>query len=159
MNGGDLQGVADRIRRELKDLERVVNRIAKGWEFAVRGEDDIYMDSVAFNLHGFYTGLERIFSVIAEYLDGRLPQGAFWHQQLLEQMTTANPPFRPAVLSLSVGERLNDFRGFRHVVRNVYYYRLDPKRIERLVNATPGLYAQLSAELLAFAAFLEARQP
>ena len=159
MSEGDLIRVADRIRRELTELERVVNRIDKGWKLAKNRDDDIYVDSVAYNLQGFYSGLERTFSVITKHLDGNLPQGDSWHLQLLEQMTTAKPPYRPAVISQSVGEALNDYRGFPHVARNVYYHRLDPKRIGELVKRIPKLYSQVKAELSAFAAFLEARQP
>ena len=60
-----LRQLADRIRSELDDLERVTNRIGEGWQRALRVADDYYLDGVALNLHGFYAGLERIFELIA----------------------------------------------------------------------------------------------
>ena len=51
--------------------------------------------------------------------------------------------------------KLDDYRGFRHVVRNVYAYKFDPDKLEKLVRSAPDLFGQLKAELIAFAAFLE----
>ncbi|MFL7867815.1 MAG: hypothetical protein AB8I58_03250 [Anaerolineales bacterium] len=155
MKAEALSGLASRIRQELKDLERVLDRINEGWQRARRSDDDYYLDSVALNLHGFYSGLERIFALIAENIDNSLPQGENWHFLLLQQMSQENSPLRPAVISEEVGKRMNEYRGFRHVVRNVYTYRFDPIKIENLVKSAPDLFAQLKAELLAFAAFLE----
>ena len=50
---------------------------------------------------------------------------------------------------------MKEYLGFRHIVRNVYAYKLDPSKVEKLVQNAPELFAQLSAELQAFAAFLE----
>ncbi len=65
---------------------------------------------------------------------------------------------RPAVISESIANRLNEYRGFRHVVRNVYTYRFDPAKLEKLVQSAPDLFNQLSTELSAFASFLEQGQ-
>jgi uncharacterized protein YutE (UPF0331/DUF86 family) len=70
-------------------------------------------------------------------------------------MTEELPRVRPAVISTEIGKRLNEYRGFRHVVRNVYTHRFDPAKVEKLVQFAPDLFIQLKAELLAFAAFLE----
>jgi hypothetical protein len=79
----------------------------------------------------------------------------FWHLLLLEQMTKEVPGIRPAVISTETGTRLDEYRRFRHVVRNVYTHRFDPAKLGKLVNSAPELFARTKAELLAFAAFLE----
>lgn len=155
MTGKDLGGFALRIRQELVELEHVLVRIGEGWRRARRSNDDYYLDSVALNLHGFYSGLERIFTLVAETIDGSVPQGENWHLLLLQQMTRETPRVRPAVISDKVGGRLNEYRGFRHVVRNVYTHRFDPAKVEKLVLEAPALFAQLNLELSAFASFLE----
>jgi len=155
MIDGGLTRLAGRIRRELDELELVLARIEEGWQRAHRSDDDYYLDGVALNLHGFYSGLERVFSLIAETIDGSIPQGENWHLLLLQQMTAEISNVRPAVISESVSKDLNEFRGFRHVVRNVYTYHFDPEKIEKLVNKVPDLFIQLKLELSAFADFLE----
>jgi hypothetical protein len=150
-----LKSLANRIRNDLVELERVLQRVENGWEIASRQGDDYYRDSVALNLHGWYSGLERIFVLIAETLDGKLPKGENWHQTLLIQMTEEVSGIRPAVISEQSSERLADYRGFRHIVRNVYTFQFDPAKMEKLVLGVPGVYNIVKAELLAFASFLE----
>ena len=150
-----LAHVANRIRSELGELEEVVRRVEEGWKRAEGSGDDYYLDGVALNLHGLYSGLERIFEVIALNVDGRKPEGENWHQELLRQMSTEILEMRPAVISESCYEALNEYRGFRHVVRNIYTYIFDRVKMRKLVEKTPGLFSQVRAELLAFADFLE----
>jgi hypothetical protein len=155
MRDEELATLAERIRQELGEISRVVTRIGEGWERARRSNDDYYLDGVALNLHGFYSGFERLFTQIAEVVEGDMPHGENWHQLLLRRMTTEVPTIRPAVISSETGAKLDDYRGFRHVVRNVYAYKFDPDKLEKLVRSAPELFAQLKSELLAFAAFLE----
>ena len=65
------------------------------------------------------------------------------------------PGIRPAVISTEAGDILKELRRFRHLVRNVYTYNLDPVRLGKLVKESSGMFAQLKAELSAFVAFLE----
>ncbi len=74
---------------------------------------------------------------------------------LLQRMTEEKRRVRPAVISKDIGKRLNEFRGFRHVVRNVYTYRFDSAKVEKLVGEAPAMFVQLKLELSAFADFLE----
>lgn len=147
--------VATRIRLELTDLERLLHQIAEGWRRAEQEEDDLCLDSVALNLYGFYSGLERIFSQIAEVIDGAVPLGENGNRRLLKRMAQENPPVRPAVISASAGERLAGYLGFQQAVYHAYVYRFEGSQMELLVKSAPGLIAQLKAELTAFAAFLE----
>ena len=149
--------VAGRIRQELTDLERVVDRAERAVAAArQRPEDqDLYLDSAALNLHDFYGGLERIFHHIAAAIDESVPAGQDWHRDLLQQMGTALSPIRPAVLSQEAIRRLDEYLSFRHVVRNIYAFEFDLERIERLVRRLRPSFEQVRAELLAFADFLE----
>ena len=147
--------LAARIRDEWDELERVLLRVEEGWRRAQREADDYYLDGVALNLHSLYGGLERLWELIATRVDAHLPQGEHWHQTLLAQMADEVPAVRPAVISEATQARLDDYRGFRHVVRDVYTFQFDPNRVGRLaVNARP-VFEGARSELLAFAEFLE----
>ena len=61
---------------------------------------------------------------------------------------------RPAVISDATREQLDAYRGFRHVVRNVYTLNFDPAKVGKLVVDAPNLLSQVQAELLAFIEFL-----
>jgi len=56
-----------RIKQELISLEKVVERAKRAMEAIENNpnNEDLFLDSVALNLHDFYTGLERVLSQIA----------------------------------------------------------------------------------------------
>ncbi|OGU17133.1 MAG: hypothetical protein A2076_04185 [Geobacteraceae bacterium GWC2_53_11] len=144
-----------RIDTELSELKLVVERTLQAWDKAVKQDDDFYLDSVALNLHAFYSGLERIFEKLASSIDGAVPTAANWHQELLTQMQTEIPSLRPAIISYDLKEALEEYRGFRHVVRNVYTYHLKPEKLKLLVNNLEYTFKLASEELTGFGNFLK----
>ncbi len=121
--------LSSRILRELGDIKVVVKRAIDGFDSAKRNQDDLYLDAVALNLHAFYSATERVFEKIANDIDDSVPTGANWHRELLDQMVLEIEGIRPAVLSAELKEELEDYRGFRHVVRNVYTFHLNRKNL------------------------------
>lgn len=161
MNGAYL-ATAGRIHQELIELDRVVERVGQIWSLR-QHEDlppepeylDFLVDAVALNLHGVYAGIERILELVAGTVDQSKPSGALWHRDLLQQMTAEIPGVRPPVLSLEAKNSLDRYRGFRHVVRNIYTFSLDIEQVELLVEHLPEVYQHTRAELTQFANFLE----
>jgi hypothetical protein len=51
--------------------------------------------------------------------------------------------------------KLDEYRGFRHVVRNVYTYHLSPEKIEPLVDTVQEVITNSEKELSALAEFLQ----
>ncbi len=143
-----------RIDTELSELKLVVDRTLQAWDKAAKHDDDFYLDSVALNLHAFYSGLERIFEKLASTIDRTVPSAANWHQELLTQMQTEIPSVRPAVISSLLKETLEEYRGFRHVVRNVYAYHLKPEKLKILVDNLESTFRLASEELTVFSDFL-----
>lgn len=154
MNGA-YRTIAGRIRSELQELARVAERTGRIWQQATTSTDDYYVDATALNLHGIYAGMERLLEVIADGIDQVKPTGSRWHDDLLRQMTSEIPGIRPPVLSQETRQQLDRYWGFRHVVRNVYTYNLDPEQIAALVRQLAPTLNRVSQELYAFAAFLE----
>lgn len=137
--------LAERIRNELAELEQSVNRANRAWQAAttVKTDQDIYIDAVALNLHSFYSGFERLLEFTAYQLDGGPPKGPSWHKDLLQQMSTDLPGVRSPMISRSTADEMDEFRRFRHVVRNIYAEYLDPVRIGKLVKQLSTLWKQL----------------
>jgi hypothetical protein len=89
-------------------------------------------ESLALKFHNFYTGCERIFQILASELNGGLPSSYDWHRRLLIRM--ANPQAeRPAVLTSETAKQLEEYLAFRHVVRNIYGFELNPRRLDNLL--------------------------
>lgn len=147
--------LAGRIRASLDEVEQVVRRAVALGERATATGDEGYWDGVALNLHGFYTGLERIFEDIARSMDDSVPSGSDWHQRLLLQMAAPVAGKRAAVISPATRRALDEYRGFRHLVRNIYAYSLRPDRIRELLSELEPSFESARGELLALAAALE----
>jgi len=100
--------------------------------------------------------VEKLFELIARHVDQNLPNSENWHRDLLQQMAEDLPSLRPAVISEESANIVDEFRRFRHLVRNVYTTELVPEKMAGLMEFLPELWLGLSAELLAFADYLDA---
>lgn len=152
-----LSNLAARIRSELNDLRRVVERAQQSWERFKHVSDDAYVDSAALNLHGFYSGVERLLELIADVVDHSKPAGAEWHGELLQQMTKEIPAIRPSVISEGTRIQLDRYLRFRYLVRNVYSFKLRSELMSQLVEDAMSVYQQVNNELSTFADFLDQR--
>jgi hypothetical protein len=147
--------LAGRIRQSLLDLKRVVDRADLLLSQALQKDDNGYLDGVALNLHGFYTGVERIFEDIARSVDQAIPGGPEWHRDLLLQMADELASVRPAVITPETRYCLDEYRGFRHLVRNVYTFNLRPSRLRELAEELKSCYQAVEANLHDFMGILE----
>jgi len=153
---GKYTALAGRINQMLIDIDRIARRAEMLITKARSSGDEGYMDGVALNLHSFYTAIETVFEDIARAFDGALPEGANWHQELLLQMSAELAASRPAVIRRSTRDCLDEYRAFRHLVRNVYAFNLRPERLSDLVDAIPKCFADFRNDLEEFVRFLQA---
>lgn len=147
--------LASRILSEISSLGVVVARVESAWKAAAAKNDELYFDSVALNIHSFYCGLERLFEKISFAVDGSMPKGVNWHQELLNQMAIEIPNVRPAVISEKTRNQLDTYRGFRHVVRNVYTYHISADKMKPLAKGIRPVFKQIEKELTAFSRFIQ----
>jgi hypothetical protein len=152
---GDGAALASRLRTEIIDLAGVVERAEYLLAKTQERHDDDYLDGAAFNLHGFYAGVERLFEEIAREVDSAVPAGPEWHRDLLIQMSAEVASTRPAVIGRQTRLCLDIYRGFRHVVRNVYTFQLRPTRIQELTAELRACYELVVRDVTAFCEFLE----
>lgn len=149
--------LANRIRGEVPDLDRLMVKVLWAWEQCKIKPDEqgVFIDSIALNLHGLFSGLERIFELIARHVDQHVPLGNLWHRELLEQVSHEMQDIRPAVINEVSLSFLDELRRFRHLVRNVYTFNLSPGKIEPIITRIPQTWPNIQDELLAFADFIE----
>ena len=151
----DYLALVGRMRRILLDIKEVVSRAELLMGKAQQSGDDGYLDGVALNLHGFYAGVEKIFEDIARTLEKAVPEGSGWHQDLLLQMAAEVGSIRPPVIGERTRDCLDEYRGFRHVVRNVYTFNLRSARLEELTSGLSDCYHSVEGDLASFTEFLE----
>ncbi|MBM3236147.1 hypothetical protein FJZ31_07590 [Candidatus Poribacteria bacterium] len=93
--------------------------------------------------------------LVVEEIDGGILGGEAWHAELLRQVHLDLPDIRPPVLSQETCEQLDEYRKFRHRVRNIYAMNLLPDRMEDLVTNLPTIWHRVRTELQAVINFLK----
>ncbi|MFQ5813160.1 MAG: nucleotidyltransferase family protein [Anaerolineae bacterium] len=112
------------VEDELVALERVTQEMEDLLAECAQPPTQIELRAMASMLHEFYNGVERIFERIAIGLGEEVPQGSYWHADLLAQMAAAREEERPSVIDGPLRARLKDYLGFRHFFRHAYGYTL-----------------------------------
>jgi len=150
----------ERMQHEIPLLDEIIEKAVNYWETWAKNNDfqEAFTGYVALNLHGFYTGLEKIFLLVARYMEKKEPSGKNWHNLLLKQISNDVPNIRPALISHISAEQLQEYKRFRHVVRNVYTTSLAPQKMSPLIKQLPDLWKKIKTELLDFINFLKALQ-
>lgn len=143
-----------RLNKELTNIQAVVQTAVSQVNKAKNTGDLDYLQAAALSLQNFYMGVEQAFEEIAKQVDESLPTGASSHRELLEQMALEIPDARPPVIQPDTLKRLNEYRGFHHVVIHRYGFELHPERIQELVEKLPICYTELAREVQVFCQFL-----
>lgn len=135
---------------ELAELAIVSSEVQRLMNKYLTTMDADYLGSVAMNLQSFYTGSERILLAIAKVIDQSIPTGEHWHQALLDQLATDIDVIRPRLLSEELRQNLDELRRFRHVVRGLYAFKLDPQLIQNLAFVIPQVFERLQVDCQQF---------
>ena len=146
--------LSERIKEEMVYIYRSIEKAENAWEKAEISGDESYYDSSALNLHNMYNGIERIFEQIATIVDESMPEGKNWHRDLILQMGYDVKDVRPAVISESLLHTLDEFRSFRHIVRNIYTFNYNLEKMKNLIVQLPKLKEELYAKMEEFCQFL-----
>lgn len=127
------QVLQQRLRTEWMNIQIAADKAQAA--YAAGGAYNV--EAASLLLHGFYSGVERLFEWIARQIDGTLPQGASWHRELLQQMTLDIPTVRPPVLEKPTAKMLEAYLGFRHIVLNLYAWELETIKVDQLIKRLP----------------------
>ena len=148
-----IERIVDERAKIEKTVEEIRIRLRKMESASAEDMEDLKV-LVAMRLALFYTGLENIFQRIAREIDTDEPQGKEWHKDLLVQMGESRPS-RPPVISEETVEALTPILRFRHRVRHIYVFELEPEKTAENGKRVCDLFDTLSAELDTFIAYLE----
>lgn len=149
-----------RLRDELHNLDVLLSRLADLSLYpvisarAVGGfplTNENAARVVGSYLQDFYNCFESMAKAVVRSVDGvGLPEGSDWHSELLRQMSTPVRGVRPALITSETAKILDEFRGFRHVFRNVYGFGLDPHRTLQLLSRLPAAVSRLKRDVMGF---------
>jgi len=153
----ELRGLLVDMRTGMKALDRLFGAVDQAKVASLnRGSDDMTVWAFAAWLHHVYTGVESIFTRVAQVLDGYSTRADDWHRRLLVSMSEPLEGMRPAVLTESAFAWLDELRRFRHLFRHAYGTELDRHRVKDLVVQTLEMRSTLDEELHRLGTFVEA---
>ncbi|MGB3765162.1 MAG: hypothetical protein WA947_01280 [Phormidesmis sp.] len=144
----ELAGDLEMELAKLHELQLQVQALQRDIVEAPRYAASFY-ESLALKFHNFYTGCERIFSLISTALNGGVSKSADWHRRLLSRMTVDRED-RKAVITVETEKQLQEFLGFRHVVRNIYGFELDVEKLDRLLEKYPSTWNLIDRDIRLF---------
>jgi hypothetical protein len=149
------------LAAEIEDELAALLELAASLKAAVRdmaldtAHETVYLESLALKLHNYYTGCERMFTRISEELNGGLPKSHDWHVRLLKKMTLDIRDIRPAVLRRETAAMLDEYRTFRHIVRNIYGFEIKMTRLRPLLDSFDGAMTAIQSDMKIFVKFLK----
>jgi hypothetical protein len=154
----EIKVVKARINEELKNISTLAAELErKNIYRSTDGfiDDSFFLRSIGSVLHDFYVAVENTLKIICSEVDEKLPEGSNWHIMLLKQASYEIPDIRPAVISKHTMDKLDKFRAFRHIFRNVYGYNLDSRRIKELLLELPETVELFTEDVMTFMNILE----
>jgi predicted nucleotidyltransferase len=138
------------VEDEMTALERVTHEMADLLAERADPPTRTELRAIAGILHEFYNGVERILQHIAVGLGEGVPQGAYWHADLLAQMAAARESARSAVIDEPLRARLKEYLEFRHFFRHAYGYTLAWDQLRWKAESLPDTLARLGEQLHGF---------
>lgn len=151
-------GMLKNLRLEVKfkqsviaELTEVIERFTS--EVDPENPQDMAVTAISANLARLYTGIEDILEDIVKVFDDYRPTGDSWHSALLAAALMESDD-RPAIISRSTFDMLDELRGFRHIVHKAYAKPFDWTRMKHLATSVQSMLQAVSGDLTAFNTFL-----
>jgi hypothetical protein len=150
--------VAMRIKEELENIKGLLKELSdkglSGSKKNIRSSllqgDTFLLRAVGSILHDFYVAVENIFETVAREIDESIPVDEKWHRKVLLQMTLDITDVRSSLITKGTAAKLDEFRAFRHVFRNVYGFNLSAERMVELLSKLPQTVDCLEREIYVF---------
>ena len=93
-------------------------------------------------LHSVYNGIENILKQTLKEQRFEIPDGTFWHRDLLDAAVNSG------IISRAVFERIKEYMAFRHYFAHAYALNLKPERMRPLVESAPQLIQDFRLDLI-----------
>ena len=141
------------IRRDQEAIDTIYRELAQHPLTSETSQDMLIV--IGYHLHNLYNAFENIFQNIAAVFENSVDEVDRWHAQLLERMQLNVMPLRPAVIDNNAYEALDELRRFRHMFRHAYSMKLDPQRLQLVMDKALALRTIYPDQLGQFIGFLE----
>jgi len=135
-------------RKEIFKLHSTIQEKSKRLKSHLDDED--LTNSLAYKLHNLYSAYEDLFKLVARFFENQIVDISGYHSELLNRMKLLIEGVRPELLADESFMLLDELRGFRHVFRHAYSYKLDAERVIKLSEKTESLIAPFEKDFEKF---------
>lgn len=149
MDARQLAVFAADVRSQLQLIQRVAG-VLEVRAHGLQREDEVRLESVAYQIHNFYNAVEDLLQTIAVQFENQVSDTSRWHQLILQRMTQEIEAVRPAFLSQRSFESLNALRGFRHFFRHAYGVPIDYDQLTTNLSRVRGVLPLLEQDVEQF---------
>ena len=136
----DVLDEIDAIEQALKELITVKNNLIPG------KIDNTQKAAIGTFLMNFYVGIENVIKRISKVYYQKIPQGHSWHKELLD-LSYKPPQGKVPIFDESIVDRLNPYRGFRHVFVSGYGFKLRIELMTSLINNVDSLWLDIKKSI------------
>ncbi|MBU0693516.1 MAG: hypothetical protein KKC11_02430, partial [Candidatus Omnitrophica bacterium] len=116
--------------------------------------DNVQKAALGTFLMNFYVGVENIVKRIGKEYYQVMPKGSSWHKELLDLSCTPLRGKTP-LFNQDVVDRLNPYRGFRHIFVSGYGFKLRLELMNSLISNVEFLWADIKKAIEEFWSKLE----
>lgn len=139
----DVLDEMEAIEQVLKDLSSLKNNLSSN------KIDNTQKAAMGTFLMNFYVGVENIIKRISKEYYQYIPKGDSWHKELLD--LSHNPPQgKNPVFYKNIVDRLNPYRGFRHLFVSGYGFKLRIDLMTSLINNIEPIWIDIKSEVEKF---------
>ena len=92
---------------------------------------------------------------IAIFTGEGIPEGPGWHSLLIKGMARDIPGVRPHVVEKETKDLLDEYRKFRHLVRNIYTFNVIPEKVMKLSRSITKVFGEFKKDINGFLNFIE----
>ncbi len=107
-------------------------------------KDEAELAAIGSFIHNVYTGIENMLKRILKFKQVKIPDSPSSHKQLLDQAVATG------IISPTLSDELDDYRGFRHFFVHAYVLMLDEEQLLPLANNLPTVWHQFEDEIALF---------
>ncbi len=105
-------------------------------------KDEAELAAMGSFIHNVYTGIENILKRILKFKQIIIPDSPSSHKDLLNQAVTIG------LISPTLSDELDDYRGFRHFFVHAYVLFLDEEQLMPLAKNLPAIWQQFDQEIM-----------
>ena len=145
------KSIFEKINKDINTIDKEILRHQYTFDIynsnKIPEERDIEASALFF--HSFYNGIENIISVLLKANKEELPNGEYWHTDLLNAAFNQNEK-RNYILNINYKEKMDIYKSFRHKIRHIYPSEIKWEEMSPLIENIKDLWKNVKNDIVEY---------